>query len=191
MLPRPLVVAAALIALAAALPAPGADPDRLRIPQVETALQGRDVAVTAGLSRPLPEDVRKRLASGLPTTVTWQVRLFVSRRKWWDDPLDERRYAVTATYRPVGGDFAVERRLDGRLLETVVLPSLAEAEAALSALAGLPCFRMGPALAGPTLAGRVRCVYGSRLALGFLPTAVGTSWRKSPVFRWREPGGTP
>lgn len=191
MRPRLLAVAAALTALFVARPARPADDGRLRIPQVETSLAGRDVRVTAGLSRPLPPDVRKRLASGLPTTVTWEMRLFVSRRKWWDDLLDERRYAVTATYRPVSGDFAVERRLDGRLLETVVVPALDEAARELASLPGLPCFRMGPSLAGPRLAVRVRCVYGSRLALGLVPARVGTSWRKSPVFRWAEPGAAP
>jgi len=189
---RPLLfaLAAALTSLLAAVSAAAGD-DGLAIPEVEASLSGREVRVAAALSGALPADVLKRLASGLPTTVAWEVRLFVSRESWWDDLKDERRYAVTASYRPVAGDYAVERRLDGRLLETVVVPSRAEAERALGALPRLPCFTMGPYLAGKPLAVRVRCLYGTRIALGFVQTRVGTSWRRSPLFSWAEPGGAP
>jgi len=185
-----LALGAYLTAAAAGLAAPAAD-GRLRIPEVRTALSGRDLKVEARLSRALPEDVTKRLVSGLPTTATWEVRLFVVRRNWWDGLVDERRYAVTATYRPVGGDYTLERRLDGRLLETTVVPDREEALRALATLPGLPCFRMAPRLAGRTLGVRVRCVYGSEMALGLFPARVGTSWRRSPRFSWTEPGGAP
>jgi hypothetical protein len=188
--PPVLALAAGLTALFAAAPAAAGD-DRLEIPRVEASLSGREVHVAAALPRALPTDVLKRLASGLPTTVAWEVRLFVARESWWDALKDERRYAVTATYRPVAGDYAIERRLDGRLLETVVVPSRGEAERALGALPGLPCFTMGPYLAGKPLAVRVRCLYGTRITLGLFQTRVGTSWRRSPLFSWAEPGGAP
>ena len=81
---------------------------------VSTWIVGRDVHVDARLSPALPEDVLQRLASGLSTTVTWELRLFVFRNLWFDGLKDERRYAVTATYRPDTSDYAVERRLDAR-----------------------------------------------------------------------------
>jgi len=163
----------------------------LRIPEVVATLAGRDVTVSARLEPGLPADVVKRLASGLPTTVTWELRLFVSRNKWWDGLRDEREYGVTATYRPVSGDTAVERRLDGRLLETIVLPGRDEAEKVLSTLPGLPSFTMGPHLAGKPLVVRVRCLYGTEVTLGFVPTRAMTSWRRSPVFFWKEGGEAP
>jgi hypothetical protein len=183
--------AAALIAAAlAAATAPARD-EGLRIPQVETSFSGRDVRVAARLSPGLPPDAAKRLASGLPTTVTWELRLFVSRDKWWDGLRDERQYSVTATYRPVSGDFTVERRLDERLLETIVLPGREEAERALANLPGLPCFTMGPHLVDKPLVVRVRCLYGTEVTLGFIPTRATTNWRRSPVFFWKEGGQTP
>ncbi len=163
----------------------------LRIPQVETSLAGRDVRVSASLAPGLPPDVKKRLEAGLPTTVAWELRLFVSRDKWFDGLRDERQYGVTATYRPVSGDTTVERRLDGRLLETTVLPGREEAEKALSTLPGLPSFTMGPHLAGKPLVVRVRCLYGTNVSLGFVPTRAMTDWRRSPVFFWKEGGDTP
>jgi len=181
------VLAAAL--LAAAVTAAGGDPPR--IPEVTTAFAGRDVRVSARLSPGLPPDGLKRLASGLPTTVAWEVRLFVSRDKWWDGLKDERRYEATATYRPVSGDCAVERRLDGRLLETVVVPSREEAERALVTLPGLPSFTMGRHLLGKPLVVRVRCLYGNAMALGVFPTETKTDWRRSAVFFWTEGGEAP
>jgi hypothetical protein len=165
--------------------------EELRIPHVETFLAGRDVRVSAQLAPGLPPDALKRLASGLPTTIAWEVRLFVSRDVWWDGLKDERQYSVTATYRPVSGDTTVERRLDGRLLETVVLPGREEAERALTTLPALPCFAMGPNLAGKPLVVRVRCLYGTDVTLGFVPTRARTDWRRSPVFLWKEGGETP
>lgn len=188
---RLLVAAAGLTGLLAAAPSSSAPEERIRIPQVATSFSGRDVRVEARLSRALPEEVVRRLGSGLPTTATWEALLQVSRRKWFDGAVDERRYEVTATYRPLSGDFTVERRLDGRLLETSVVPTREEALRALATLPGLPFFSMSPELANRPLVVRLRCLYASRLALGVFPTRVGTSWRSSPRFRWKEPGGTP
>lgn len=181
------VLAAGVLALAAPL---GAE-EPLRIPQVEVKLSGREVRVETHLAPGLPADVLKRLASGLPTTVAWEVRLMILRDKWWDGLRDERTYAITATFRPESGDYAVERRLDGRLLETVVLPSRDEAAAALGRLPGVPCFTLGPSVADRRLVVRVRAVYGVGMALGFVPVRTMTDWRRSPELRWSEPGAAP
>lgn len=189
---RLFVLAAALTAtLAAAALARGSEDDALGIPQVSARFSGREVRVEARLSAPLPPEVRQRLESGLPTTAVWEVRLFVSREAWWDGLKDERHYEVTASRRPVSGDYAVERRLDGRLLETAIVAGRDDAERALSALPGLPCFTMGRTLAGKPLVVRVRCVYATAVALGFVPTRVSTGWRRSPVFVWNESGTAP
>ena len=188
---RPLVLVPALISVALAAAVAPASDEELRIPQVETSLTGRDVRVSAHLSPGLPPVAVRRLASGLPTTVTWELRLFVSRNKWFDGLRDERQYSVTATYRPVSGDTTVERRLDGRLLETVVLPGREEAESVLTTLPGLPSFTMGPHLVDKPLVVRVRCLYGTEVTLGFIPTRATTDWRRSPVFFWKEGGETP
>jgi hypothetical protein len=181
------VLTAALLATGGAL----ADEERLRIPLVGTALAGSEVRVDAHLHPSLPEEVVRRLASGIPTTVVWEMRLFVKRRNWFDSLKDERRYEVTATWRPVSGDYALERRLDGRLLETVVVPDREEAVAALSRLPGIPGFTMGPDLAGRPLVVRVRSLYGTGVSLGFVPTRTMTDWRTSPVFSWNGRQGAP
>lgn len=177
--------------LLGARPAASGPGEAPRIPLVSVSLSGRDVTVSAQLSPGLPGEVRRRLSSGLATTATWEVRLFVSRRGWWDGLRDERLFEVSATYRPVSGDYAVERRMDGRLLSTDVVPTREEAERALSSLPGLPCFRLGPALAGRPLAVKARCVHGSAMRLGLFPVRVATRWRRSPPFVFAEPEGAP
>lgn len=192
MLPRWKVALAALLTAVLVAPAASvAQEEPLRIPQVRTALSGLDVRVEAHLEPSLPEDVVRRLASGLPTTVAWEMRLFVKRRNWFDSLKAERRYEVTATWRPVSGDYALERRLDGRLLETVVVPGREEAVAALSRLPGIPGFSLGPDLSGRPLVVRVRSLYGTGVALGFVPTRAMTDWRTSPVFSRSGAQGAP
>lgn len=153
-----------------------------RLPGVSTWINGRELHVSAKLSPGLPSDVEERLGSGLPTTVLWRVRLFASRNLWWDGLKDERRYEVTATFRPLAGDYVVEKRLDGRLLGSSVVPARAEALAALSEVPGLPLFLMGPHLEGKSLVVRVKCAYARGVALGVVPTTVETEWVRSGIF---------
>jgi len=157
-----------------------------RIPGVSTHFAGRDVRVWATLSPGLPASVAQRLASGLPTTTTWEIRLFHFRNVWPNGLKDERRYAVTATYRPETADYLVERRLDDRLLESRVVNGKAEATRALSELPDVPSFTMGKHLLGKKLVVRVRCVYGSAVSLGVVPTSEETDWTRSGIFEWRE-----
>ena len=155
---------------------------------VSTWVAGRDLHVDTRLSPALPDDVLQRLASGLPTTVTWELRLFSFRNLWFDGLKDERRYAVTARYRPVTSDYAVERRLDERLLDTRVVPTREEAAASLTRVPGLPFFTMGDHLLGKKLLVRVRCLYGSGVALGVVPTSAETAWVRSGIFEWTASG---
>jgi hypothetical protein len=184
---RAFLLAAGLLALANA--ARGlAEGDGPEIRGVSTRVSGRDLCVDTRLSPALPGDVLQRLASGLPTTVAWELRLFVFRNLWFDGLKDERRYAVTATYRPVTADYAVERRLDARLLDTRVVPTRDEAAAALARVPALPSFTMGDHLIGKKLVVRVRCLYGSGVALGVMPTSAETAWVRSGIFEWTASG---
>ena len=153
-----------------------------RLPGVSTWINGRELHVSAKLSPGLPGDVEERLGSGVPTTVLWRVRLFAFRNLWWDGLKDERRYEVTATFRPFSGDFLVEKRLDGRLLGSSVVPARAEALNALSEVPGLPLFLMGSHLEGKSLVVRVKCAYARGVALGVVPTTVETEWVRSGIF---------
>ncbi|MEO6326429.1 MAG: DUF4390 domain-containing protein, partial [Thermoanaerobaculia bacterium] len=125
------------------------------VPGVSTFFTGRELRVTAHLEPGLPPEIRARLSSGLATTTVWSIGLFVFRNLWFDGKKDERLYQVTATYRPASGDYILERRMDGRLLESQVLPTKDEAERALSKVSALPCFLMGGHLTGKKLVVKV------------------------------------
>lgn len=170
-----MILAALLVAAAS---------DDPHVANVSTSFSGRDVLVSARLAPGLPTDVRKRLESGLPTTVRWTIGLFVERGLWPDGKKDERRYDVTATYRPVSSDYTVETRLDGKLLETHVVPTPAEAALSLSDVVALPCFTMGGHVRGKRLFVKLRSSYASGVSLGVVPTSVGTDWARSEPFIW-------
>ncbi len=145
--------------------------------------------MTARLEPGLPREVESRLSSGLATTTVWNIGLFVFRNLWPDGKKDERLYEVTATYRPTSGDYTIERRMDGRLLESRVVPDKEEAARALSQVSGLPCFLMGGHLSGKRLVVKVRCAYAAGVLLGVVPTTGITSWKRSGAFEWM--GGEP
>jgi hypothetical protein len=176
---RLVLLAALLVRLPSAADEPG---EATRLPGVSTWITGRDLHVSAKLSPGLPRDVAERLESGLPTTVLWRVRLFAFRNLWWDGLKDERRYEVTATFRPVSGDYLVEKRLDGRLLGSAVVPGRADALQSLSEVPGLTMFLMGPHLEGKRLVVRVKCAYARGVSFGVVPTTVETDWVRSGIF---------
>jgi len=183
---RPVLLGAAALLLALG-PALRAEEEEPRVAGVSTAFAGRVLRVSAHLSPELPEELARRLASGLPTTVVWRIGLFAHRPLWWDGRKGERRYAVTATYRPDSDDLSVERRLDGRLLDTEIVRTRAEAGHALARVSALPAFTMGRHLDGKRLVVKVACRYGTSVSLGVVPTDAETEWRRSPVFVWTEP----
>ena len=180
----------ALLAGAAALAGPPgsspspSEPVEPAVRNVAVVIQGRQLTTEARLDpSPLPE-VRQRLSSGLPTTSTWEIRLCAARDFWFDGLKDERRYEVTATYRPLNSDWLVEKRLDGKLLETRTLPTLGETEDALYHLPPFAAFTMADHLLGKRLVLKVRCTYSTGIVLGVVPVAIDTGWARSKIFAW-------
>lgn len=189
-----IVSATLLLGLAGLLVALTAGPqlvpaaDAVRVSGVALTFVGRELRVDARLDPALPPDVAERAASGLPTTTVWEIRLCRDRDVVWDGVKDERRYDVTASYRPVSSDWVVERRLDGKLLETRTVAVLADATAALSSVRDLPAFIMGRHLIGQRLYVKVRGTYGTDLVLGILPSSRTTGWARSERFTWTGDG---
>ncbi len=158
--------------------------DELRIPAVSLLFRGRQLSAEARLAPILSPELSQRLSSGLPTATSWEIRLLAARAFWFDGLKDERRYEVTATYRPVNSDYTLESRLDGKLLETRIVATLAEAADALAHLPPFPVFTMGNHLLGKRLVVKVRCTYASGISLGVIPTSIDTGWTRSADFVW-------
>ena len=60
--------------------------------------------------------------------------------------------------------------------------------AALSGVPGPPSFRLRDHLLGKHLLVRGRCVDGSGVALGVVPTSAATAWVRSGIFEWTATG---
>ena len=176
---------ALLLALVALRPCVASAEDDCRVGPVAVSLSGRDLRVDTALRPGLTAEVVQRLSSGLATTTSWEIRLYVDRGLLWPDGFkDHRRYDVTATYRPLSSDYSVERRLDGKLLEARTVPTRATAAEALESVRALPSFLMGPHLLDKSLYVRVRCTWGTGVALGVVPTNSVTGWTRSETFTW-------
>ena len=176
---------ALVLALVGLWPGSAFSEDEYHVGPVSVSLAGRQLGVVTSLRPGLAPEVVQRLSSGLPTTTSWEIRLYVDRGPLWPDGFkDGRRYDVTATYRPLTSDYSVERRLDGKLLEARAVPGRAAAEEALEAVRGLASFLMGPHLLDKTLYVKVRCTYGTGVALGVVPTRSATGWTRSEAFTW-------
>ena len=173
-----------LLLLAAVAVAGAVAAEDLTISAVTVAFRGRQLTAEAKLLPFLSPETSQRLSSGLPTTTVWEIRLFAARTFWPDGLKDDRRYEVTATYRPVNSDWTLQKRLDGKLLETVTVPTLSEAAEALSRLPAFPVFTMGNHLLGKQLVVKVRCTHGTGISLGVIPTSMDTGWTRSRVFVW-------
>jgi hypothetical protein len=153
--------------------------------RVALGLSGRELRVDANLEPGLPPEVEERLRAGLPATAVWEIRLFVDRGIWFSGAKDEREYVVTATWRPLRADYLVERRLDGKLLETRSVPAMKDAVTALLSVKSLPSFIMGPHLVDKPLFVKARCTYAAVVTLGVVPTTLATPWAKSETFEWK------
>lgn len=188
---RSLRRAAALaVFLVPALLAPGGvSGDPSPTVRVATRFEGRELRVEARVVPGLPADVTRRLASGLATTTSWRIGLYASRDVFWDGLKDERRYEVTATYRPLSGDYTIERRLDGRLLETRIAAGRDEALESLARVPALPLFVMGDHLLGKRLLVKARGAWAIGVSLGVVPATIETGAGSSPSFLW--PGTAP
>ena len=182
---KALLVGAALAA-ATAVAAPRPEPVDPKVRSVLVGFRGHQLTVEAIVDPSPLKEVHERLTSGLPTTSAWEIRLYAAKDFWFDSPKDERRYEVTATYRPLNSDWLVEKRLDGKLLETRNLPTSTETEEALYHLPPFAAFTMGDRLAGRTLVVKVRCTYASGIVLGVVPVAIDTGWTRSRIFVWPE-----
>jgi hypothetical protein len=182
----PGFVAALAGAIALLQPLGAQTADECRVGTVAVSFSGRQLRVDTALKPGLPQETVQRLSSGLPTTSSWDVRLYADRGLffWPDGFKDSRRYDVTATYRPLTSDYSVERRLDGKLLEARTVASRASALEALEAVRALPTFQMGSHLLEKLLYVKVRCTYGTGVALGVVPTNSATDWARSEGFRW-------
>jgi hypothetical protein len=178
--------AAALLHLAlfASAAAAAAEP---RIKHLQAELSGRQVLVSVELAGALDSEMRARVESGLPTGIVYDLELAKDRKRWWDRPLQSSTLQLVAMYNAVTRDYLVNVKLDGKLIESRQVHTLADLEIALTKIDKLPVFTIEGIPEDWRLLILGRAELGSRTVFAFIPTHVTTPWVESNKFRPRPP----
>ena len=176
--------AIALFLLVVAAPAAGAEP---RIALLHAELQSRQVVISVELADAFDDELRARVESGLPTGIVYELNLAKDRQRWWDRALQRSTLQLVAMYNAVTRDYLVNIKLDGKLIESRQVHSLADLETTLTKVEKLPVFTIEGIPEDWRLVVFGRAELGSRTVFSFIPTHVTTAWVESNKFRPRPP----
>lgn len=164
--------------------------ERPAIDTVEVAIGNQEIVVSMELQNAFDEELLERLASGLPTELTYRFGLYRDRKRWFDAELAKSTYQVIAMYNAVSREYLVNYKHDGKLTETRVVRDLLELERAMTMLDRVPVFdlvtlqpKVQEAAQGSRLMVRARAELGSGRWLYIFPTTRTTDWVRSRKFR--------
>lgn len=154
-----------------------------RISPIQVTVDGDRLLAAFALRDGFDERLRKRIESGLPTSILYVIELQRDRKRWADLRLQENTLEVTAMYDADARAYNVHFKLDGKLVESRTVHGLQAAEEAMTLIGPLPVFRLTGVPHDWRLLLRVRAETGSRTILTFIPATIGTDWKSSPKFR--------
>ena len=155
-------------------PAPGAP----RIENLAVATQSGRILVSFELLDAIDDEMRERVQSGLPTELSFTLRLEHPRYWWFDRVFDKSTLQVVAMYNAVTREYLVNYKLDGQLIESRVVNDLPGLERAMTAIHSMPAFQL-PEDAPDRLQLTVRAQLGSKPFLFLFPNRIDTNWARS------------
>jgi hypothetical protein len=154
-----------------------------RISPIRVAVDGDRVLASFALRDGFDDRLRKRIESGLPTSILYRVELHRDRKRWWDLRLQENTLEVTAMYDAVARAYNVHYKLDGKLIESRTVHDLKTVEEAMTQIGPMPVFQITGIPHDWRLLLKVAAEMGSRNLLSVIPVTIGTDWKDSPKFR--------
>ncbi len=164
--------------------------ERPAIDDLKVAIGNQQISITMELENAFDVELRERLASGLPTELTYRFALYRDRKRWFDADLAKSSYQVIAMYNAVSREYLVNYKHDGKLTETRVVRDLLELERAMTMLDRVPVFdltslrpKVREGAQGSRLLVRARAELGSGRWLFLFPTTRTTEWVRSRKFR--------
>lgn len=156
---------------------------------VRVALASHQVTVSFELREAFSDKTLERIQTGLPTGFIYQFRLDRDRKRWFDASLATCTLQVVAMYNAVTGEYLVNYKLDGELIESRVVGAKEDLELALTRFEGVPIFSLDDVAAEDRLLVRARADLGSKTGFLFLPTRIRTGWHRSRKFRPSDEAG--
>ena len=167
--------APALLLLLLVAPARAEEP---RIEGLHVTRQNGRILVSFELRNALDAEMRERVQSGLPTELSFTLRLERPRVWWFDKVFERTTLHVVAMYNAVTREYLVNYKLDGRLIESRVVNDLEALERALTLYHSLPAFELLEEASAPRLQLTVRADLGSKPFLFLFPNRVDTGWAR-------------
>ena len=86
------------------------------------------------------EEFRRRLDSGLPTSLVYEIELTRERRLWVDKTVGRSRLQMIVMFNALTREYLLNQKLDGELIESRVVRDQEELRTAMTTLAALPVF---------------------------------------------------
>jgi len=154
-----------------------------RISGLEVAVDNDRVLVSLTLADAFHHRLRERVDSGLPTSILYRFEIDEDRTRWWDRYLDERTLEVTAMYDAVARQYAVNYKMDGKLIDSRTVHDQEALAEAMTRVQSLPIFTLAALPRRRRLLVKARAELGSRTVLSLVPVAITTDWVESKKFR--------
>ena len=132
--------AAPVVAAPAPAKAAPADSDDDAIITVAPVARGDSILVSFSTSRAVTPAVEQAIASGLPTTFTYDVELRRPSTFWFDKLVDSARIAVTVRFEPLTRRYHVTLLQDGRVAEERTTDHVEDVRRWVSTFERLPLF---------------------------------------------------
>lgn len=152
------------------------------IDALEVAVRAELVEASLRLDDAFDAALFRRVDSGLPTRLVYQFELQKDRSSWFDQSVADSQLQVIAMFNAVTGEYLINFKHDGRLIESRVVRDHDALRAAMTELDAFPAFSTDSLDASARYRLRVRAELGTRNLLAFIPRTVETPWAESPKF---------
>ena len=148
-----------------------------RIDDLQARLNGDSVEASFRLEGAFDDDFRRRLASGLPTEIIYRFVLEQPRRRWLNKGVGSSSLQVVAMYNAITGEYLVNFKKDGNLVESRVERDEEQLRNAMMSFESVGVFTPVSAEKG-RLQLRVRAELGTSTFLAFIPRTLATDWAR-------------
>ena len=157
-----------------------------RVTDLRLSFDGQQILLSFKLAGAFDENLRKRVDSGLPTSLTFDLELVRSRKRWFDKAVDEGTLQVLAMYNAVTREYLINFKHDGDLIESRVVKDAAELERAMTEFTDFMVFSAKGKNPRQRLRVRIRAELRTKTVFFFIPSTVHTDWAETRKFRLSE-----
>ena len=136
----------------------------------------RQVRFSFRLVGAFDDSLRRKIDSGVPTSLLYRMQLLRDRKRWFDKTVLSSTLQVIAMYNAITREYLINYKHNGDLIDSRLVRDPQELEAAMTHFEGFAAFDLAPEVSDQRLLGRVRAELGTRTVFFFIPTTLTTDW---------------